>query len=477
MSRVVILGGGIAGLTAAYRRTGAGETTVLESGPRPGGSVVTVREDGYVVEGGPNTLRTSEAADRLLADLGLEPRVVAADPMAPRWIVRDGRPRAVVPGPKGLFNTVFTTKGKLRLLKEPFVAPRPASLEDESVASFFARRFGEEAARYGAGPMVSGVYAGDPSSTSMRSGFPKLWDAEGAAGSVVKGFLRGKKKETGPAQRLEAGASGNGAEDSPGRKEGEPPRAAGRHRARTLTFDTGLYLLIETLQQRLAARPGCRIETSAPAAAIEGPFSGAGPLWRVRTVDGRVFEADTLVSTLEGPALAALLGDRLARSFAGLSAMKSSPVTVVALAWPSAPGAPRGFGALVPRGEGIRSLGVLYPSSLFSGRAPAGSTLTTSFLAGALDPAIADLPDAEVVEIATREAKLLHPGLPAAPTRHWIFKWRRAIPQIPLYHFRTLAAVEEDLASLPGLVLTGGWRDGIAMGERIARGEAVGRSL
>ena len=450
MNRVVILGGGIAGLTAAFRRKSEGETVVLEAGPAPGGSVKTVREDGFVVEGGPNTLRTSEAADRLLADLGLEPRVVKADPKAPRWIVRDGRPRAVVPGPGALFNTVFTPRGKFRLLKEPFVPARPADLEDESVASFFARRFGPEAARYGAGPMVSGVYAGDPDTLSTRSAFPKLWEAEGAAGSVIRGFLRKSK----------SGAA-----------------APARHRARTLTFDTGLYLLIETLHTALSARPGCHIETNATAAAIEGPLPSPGPRWRVRTADGQTFDAETLLSTLEAPALARLLGDRLPRSFAGLAAMKTSPVTVVALAWPDGPGSPKGFGALVPRGEGIRSLGVLYPSSLFTHRAPAGSILTTSFLGGALDPALAAAPDAEVLAVATDEAKRLHPGLPGAPTRSWIFRWAAAIPQIPLFHHRTLADVEKDLESLPGLVLTGGWRDGIAMGERIARGDALGAGL
>ncbi|HVO50222.1 MAG TPA: protoporphyrinogen oxidase [Thermoanaerobaculia bacterium] len=457
MSRLVILGGGVAGLTAAYRRKSEGETVVLEADPAPGGSVKTAREGGFVVEGGPSTLRTTAAADRLIADLGLASRVVAADPKAPRWIVRGGRPRAVVPGPTGLFNTVFTTAGKLRLLKEPFVPGRPADLEDESVASFFARRFGEEAARYGAGPMVSGVYAGDPDSLSMRSGFPKLWEAEGAAGSVVKGFLRKAKEEK--AQRAPAGVPA-------------PPR----HRARTLTFDTGLYLLIETLQLRLSERSGCRIETNAAAVSIEGPLAGPGPRWRVRTAGGRSFEADALLSTLDAPPLARLLGDRLPRSGAGLAAMKTSPVTVVALAWPRGPGAPRGFGALVPRGEGIRSLGVLYPSSLFAGRAPADSILTTSFLGGALDPAIAAAPDAEVLAVAREEAKRLHPGL-TAPARSWTFRWPAAIPQLPLLHHRTLAAVEEDLRSLPGLVLTGGWRDGIAMGARIERAEALGNAL
>jgi oxygen-dependent protoporphyrinogen oxidase len=457
MKRVVILGGGIAGLTAAYRRKSEGETVVLEAGPAPGGSVRTVREGGFVVEGGPNTLRTSEAADRLIADLGLGPRIVNADPKAPRWIVRGGRPRAIVAGPGALFNTVFTTAGKLRLLKEPFVPGRPADLEDESVASFFARRFGEEAARYGAGPMVSGVYAGDPDSLSTRSGFPKLWEAEGAGGSVVRGFLR--KAREGKAQRAATGAA-----------------APARHRARTLTFDTGLYRLIEALQQALATRAGCSIETNAAAVSVEGPLPGPGPRWQVRTADGRTFDADTVLSTLDAAPLARLLGDRLPRSGAGLAAMKTSPVTVVALAWPDGPGAPTGFGALVPRGEGIRSLGVLYPSSLFAGRAPAGSILTTSFLGGALDPALASAPDNEVLAVATEEAKRLHPGL-TTPAQSWTFRWPAAIPQIPLLHHRTLAAVEQDLESLPGLVLTGGWRDGIAMGERIARGEAAGAAL
>ena len=201
-------------------------------------------------------------------------------------------------------------------------------------------------------------------------------------------------------------------------------------------------MLIETIQSALNARPACRVETNSPATVLEGPLPSPGPRWRVRTADGRVFEADTLVSTLEGPALARLLGDRLARSRAALAAMKTSPVTVVA----------------------------------FPRRAPAGSILTTSFLGGALDPALAAAPDSEVLAVGAEEAKRLHPGL-ATPARSWIFRWPAAIPQIPLLHHRTLAAVEEDLGNLPGLVLTGGWRDGIAMGERIARGEALGATL
>jgi oxygen-dependent protoporphyrinogen oxidase len=461
VTRVVVLGAGIAGLTAAFRRASTGETIVLEAGPRAGGSIRTIREDGFTLECGPNTLRTTEAAERLLADLGIEREAVAADSKAPRWIVRGGSPRAVVPGPAALFNKVFSTKGKLRLLKEPFVAPRPASLEDESVHSFFARRFGEEAALYGAGPMVSGVYAGDPRALSIRSAFPRLWEAEGAAGSVIRGLLRKKEKKAGAV-------------------------APARHRARTLTFNGGLFTLIETLQSRLSERPGFRLETNAAVVAVEGPRADSAPgrRWTVRTADGRAFDADVLVSTLSAPATARLFGNVLPRSAAALAAVPSSPVTVVLQAYraPASPAdAPRGFGGLIPQVEGFRSLGILYPASLFTGRAPEGFVLTTSFLGGALDRAFAGAPDADLLAVAGSEVARFFPRL-GPPLRSWIVRWPEAIPQMPLGHHRSLAALDADLAALeavaPGaLHVTGGFRDGIALGERIACGEAVGKAL
>jgi len=472
VTRVVVLGGGIAGLTAAFRRASVGETIVLDAGPHAGGSIRTIREDGFTLECGPNTLRTSEAAERLLVDLGLEPKVVLADGKAPRWIVRGGSPRAVVPGPAALFNKVFTTAGKLRLLKEPFVAQRPASLEDESVHSFFARRFGEEAALYGAGPMVSGVYAGDPRALSIRSAFPRLWEAEGTAGSVVRGLLRRKKKGVGATTEGEA--------------SGSTTKPAPRHRARTLTFSGGLYTLIETLQLELGRRAGFRLETNAGAVAIEGPRTPAPPgrRWTVHTAEGRAFDADVLVSTLSAPATARLLGKVLTRSAAALAAVPSSPVTVVMRAYrsPASPGdAPRGFGGLIPQVEGFRSLGILYPASLFTGRAPEGFVLTTSFLGGALDRALAGAPDADLFAVASAEVARFFPRLgPAA--RSWIARWPEAIPQLPLGHHQTLAALEEDLVAFDAtaagaLRVTGGYRDGIALGERIASGEAIGNSL
>jgi oxygen-dependent protoporphyrinogen oxidase len=462
--RVVVVGGGIAGLTAAFRRATSGETTLLEGSTRLGGSIRTIREDGFVVEAGPNTLRTTAAAESLIRDLGLERDVVLADGRAPRWIVRDGRPRAIVPGPKGIFNEALSTSGKLRLLGDWRVPRRPDTLEDESVHAFFVRRFGEDAATYGAGPMVSGVYAGDPKSLSVRSAFPHLWEAEGRSGSVIRDFLKG-------------GFSFNRNPDG---------SKAPRFRPRTLNFTRGLFQMVEALSMKLS-EAGVAVETGAAATAIEGPRRGApGRRWTVRTADGRAFDADVVVSTLDAQTTAALLDGRLPRSRGLVAAIPAAPVSTVIFAFsPGSPdAAPRGFGALVPRTEQIRSLGVLYPASLFAGRAPSGVALTTSFLGGALDPGAAALPDPDLLALALRDVRELHPLLTADPDRHWITRWPKAIPQLPLGHHRAMEALEADLGEVARaagaeetLVLTGGWRDGIALGARIERGEAIGKAL
>jgi oxygen-dependent protoporphyrinogen oxidase len=180
--RVVVLGAGLAGLATAERILLQGavglSVTVLEAATRPGGPVSTIREDGFVLERGPNTLRTNRESDVLLTRLGLDGEVVRPDEHAPRWIYRNGAPRSVIPGPQGLFTKALRFGEKLRVLGDLSVPKRRADLEDESVHDFFERRFGAGLARYAAGPMVSGVYATTraPSrcgARSSRSGTPR----------------------------------------------------------------------------------------------------------------------------------------------------------------------------------------------------------------------------------------------------------------------------------------------------------------
>jgi oxygen-dependent protoporphyrinogen oxidase len=427
---------------------------VLEEGPQAGGSIRTLHEEGLVLEAGPHTLRTTAAAERLIAGLDLSDEVLVADPRAPRWIVRGGRARKVVPGPAGLLTTAIPFGARFRALGEPFVAPRPAGLADESVHDFFSRRFGPGLARYAAEPLVSGVRADDPKTLSTRSAFPELWEAEARAGSVLRGLLK--------------------APNTPGP----------RFRPRTVSFRSGLASLTERLVAR-SQRAGVRVELNAEILAIEGPFDGGDDgIWRVQIADGTIYPADTLVSTLDATAFASLLETRLPRSASRVSAMAYARLAVVLQAFrPGRPkDAPHGFGVLVPRGEGFRSLGVLYLSSLFPDRVPEGFALTTSFFGGALDPSLPDLTEGDLLKLAEAEVRRLHPAI--GPRVHGrVLKWPAALPRLPVGHHATLDLLAQDLAKInagherPRLVVTGSWRDGVGLGERIARAEELAPTL
>lgn len=448
MKRVVILGAGITGLTAAFYGPAGAGTTVLEAAPGIGGSIVTLLENGLVLEAGPNTLRTGDAAERLLVALELQNELLVADPRSARYIVRGGRARAIVPGWGALLTSAFSIAGKLRALAEPFIAR--GGRDDESVERFFNRRFGSETARYAAGPIVSGIYADDPGTLSVRSAFPRLWAAEQNAGSVLRGL------RSSPSTSV------------------LPPRM--------VSFRSGLSRIIEALHERIVTSKG-EVLVERRVTLLEGPLangSASSPRWRITTGEGSSFEAGRVVSTIPAPELARLLGERLPRSGSHLAALESSPLAVVLLAFRPAESAgfPRGFGALIPRGEGFRSLGILYPSSLFPERTPSGVAQTTVFLGGALDPELARAPEGEILQIAEEEVRRLHPRIGERIHRRLV-RWESAIPRLPLGHHATLAALEEDLAELNGagpasFVVTGPWRDGVSLADRIGRGEAIG---
>src|SRR5947207_1317829 len=197
---VVIVGGGIAGLSAAYElsRTAA-SFVVLEAAPRPGGVILSEQIDGFVVDGGPDALLVQKPAGiKLCEELGLGPQLVPTKPPRVAFIQRSGRlhplPAASVlgiPTRLGPFvrTRLFSWTGKLRMGAELFVPPRRDDT-DESIGSFITRRFGREATMYLAEPLLAGIHAGDVDRLSIRALFPQFADAERSDGSVLRAFRR-----------------------------------------------------------------------------------------------------------------------------------------------------------------------------------------------------------------------------------------------------------------------------------------------
>ena len=445
MTRVVVVGAGITGLTLAHRLAVHGRDVVLlEESDRVGGAIHTLAKDGHVVERGPSSLLSTALTDGLCRELSLSP--IEGAPGAPRHIVRHGRPIALRPGLGAAFAPILSWPAKVRVLGD-LILPSPAALDDESIQQTFTRRFGPEVARYLAGPFISGVYAGDPARISTRSAFTKLWHAERTYRvGVIRGFTKMRKAQ---------------------RAEGIAP-----FERKTASFADGLVALPDALAARLgpALRRGRKVVRLG---------AGAGAARFVVELDGgeRV-EAATVVLALPADRTAELLAPLAEAAARTLREIETVAVTTVSLSYPNTAfrELPQGFGTLIPRGEGFRILGCLYMSSLFPGRAPAGRSLVTCFIGGALDPDAIALDDAEMARICSEESsRLLGATTPPEPVA--ITRWPLAIPQYTLGHHTRVATVERALEPFPGLVALGNWRDGVALADRIAAAEAAAERL
>ena len=218
---VAVIGAGITGLTAAFRLQRAGIPVVLhEASDRSGGAIRSVRQGGYLAEGGPNTiLETSPLIAELVREVGLEGRVLRPDPDSEaRFLVRGRRPVALPSSPFGFLTTpLFTPLAKLAILREPFL-PRRTDSTEESVAQFVTRRLGREFLDRAVDAMVAGIYAGDPEKLSVTQAFPKLAALEERYGSLLRGQILGARDR---------------------RKSGE----VAKDRAPKLSFDEGLEVL------------------------------------------------------------------------------------------------------------------------------------------------------------------------------------------------------------------------------------------
>jgi protoporphyrinogen/coproporphyrinogen III oxidase len=439
---VLVIGGGISGLACAFRLRQLGlEPRVVEQTRRAGGLIDTVAQEGFLFESGPQSLLLVPRLEELIAAAGLEPELLLADARAPRFVFRRGWLEPVPMSPPELVSTsLLSALGKLRLLTEPFRRSRPPE-EDESVAAFVRRKFGREMLDRLAGPFVSGVYAGDPEKLSLRSSFPEAYRWEMQYGSVILGAMKSR-------------------------------RAAAPRRRGLCTFREGN----RALPRRLAETLGEALSFGARAAALRPVPSGTGlrpaaagfELALVRDGAHEAAAAEAVVVATPADVAGKLLAELSPRFDELLRQIEYAPVAVIALGYrrEQIAGRCEGFGFLVPRSEGLRLLGVVWNSSLFPGRAPAGMAAMAGFAGGAADLALFQLSDGEIAAQAESElARVLR--VTGAPAVRRVWRHPRALPQYNLGYGKILSGLRAELERFPGLFLTGNYLEGPSVGSSI----------
>ncbi len=442
---VLVIGGGVSGLCSAYRLQQEGLCVrLLEAREEPGGNTRSRLADGFLMELGPHTLPGSaDAVFALAEELGLGPEVLSTRASSgARFIVRNDR---LWRAPTSMWSFITTrllsSRAKLTLMTEPLRWRRGE--DTDSAQIFFERRFGTEAARVLAGAFISGVYAGDPAQLSAPAAFPLFWEFEKSSGSLMLGarkYFRRRKTER--------------------REAGMPVRKG------LFSFKGGLGRLSRALAEALgpAYQGGENVQW------VERDQS----VWRVHS-DGATHTARTLVLAVPPHKAAQLLEGTAPELSRLLEAIPMAPLAVVHLGYREhQPVIPDGFGFLVPRGEKTQSLGVLFPSRLFEGRAPGDGDLLAGFVGGVGDPDCLERNDEELADIVRKDLQSLI-GLDAEPDMVRVRRYRQAIPQPTLGHLDRMAAVKQELVRFSGLFLAGNYRTGVGMKDAVGSGLVAAR--
>jgi oxygen-dependent protoporphyrinogen oxidase len=450
---VAIVGGGIAGLAAAYELSRRQVSfVVLERAPRAGGVIFSESVDGFTIDGGPDSLLIQKPeAIALCQELGLGDQLVSTQPPRIAYIQRGGRLHALpaasvlgIPTRIGPFvgTTLFSWPGKLRMGAELFI-PRKRDESDESIGAFITRRFGREAATYLAEPLLAGIHAGDVDRLSARALFPRLVDAERQHGSLLRAFsIRNPTHNPQSAIRNNEGAF----KSLPG----------------------GLSDMVHALVKALGAT---NVRTSTGVDRI----SGGGP-FLVHTSTGESIEAGAVVLATPAYATSELMRDRdeeLSRLAGGIG-YASAATIALAFDRTRVRHPLTGSGFVVPRVEHTGILAASWLSSKWPNRAPRDRVLMRAFVGGARDPEALDRSDAELVQLSLAALRPLL-GIDGDPLFTRVYRWHRGNAQHDVGHLDRVAAIDRALtARHPGLFLTGSGFRGVGIPDCVADARKVG---
>jgi oxygen-dependent protoporphyrinogen oxidase len=400
MTRTCVIGAGLTGLIHAWRAHQNGEKVrILEAASFPGGVLQSRRIDGFLIDYGANTLSVrNQEVIKILKSFGLLDRAMDANLSANnRFIVRQGKLVTLPHSLPSFFTSPFLSlMGKLRLLGEPFIPS--GKKRDESVADFIVRRLGKEALDYAGNPFLSGVYAAKPESLSIRHAFPGLLELEQTHGSLFKGMLKSRKK---------AGRLPN---------------------ARLLSFPDGMQ---ELPKQIVSLLPKDCLKLDTKVVQVQRCEKHWHIITDNRSQDREEDTYDQLICTLPSHQVNEIkwFGLRQTQLIRQLSDAAHYPLALVYHGYNKEQVSHplNGFGFLVPEMENRQTLGTLFSSTIFPGRAPQNHALLTTFVGGERQPDLVKLEDNELHALVQKEHRDLL-GTMDEPSFQKIVRWSKAIP-------------------------------------------------
>ena len=432
--KICILGGGLSGLSTAWKKKKEGhDITLIESGPQIGGVLQSEKKDGYLLDYSANTLslRNQHTTDTL-EKMGVLTHALDANPKAnKRFIVRNQKLVALPLNFKSFISSPFLSfKGKLRMAMEPFLSK---GNQDglESVASFISRRLGQEALDYCGNPFISGIYASAPETLNLANAFPALYEMEQQHRSLFIGMLksRGSKKT----------------------------------KTRLLSFPEGMQQLVFLIQNNLKPE---EVLTNESVLSVTRLAKG----WKVQSQNpaGNIseFVCDEVISTIPVDQISNISWENIKgrEKFNDLTKVTYFPLSMVFLGMKkeSIEHNLDGFGFLVPQKENLSILGTLFSSTLFENRAPKGNILLTTFVGGERMPDLALASEKQIYDAVVKDlSKLL--GMKNNPDFRHIKRWKKSIP-LPDLKMRVRVQAANELSLLnPGLQFSGSAFSGVSL--------------